>query len=587
MVHRITDSQTVSALAARTLRICGLAVAAAALLSSCGRGGDSEGAGAGGVSTPTTYLFFTGGANASLGAVDPGNATPGGLITVEPSAAAINSVNAIYAGNYDATMLQITGVHHHAVIYFKDVGGGTLQLFKVNALTGAAPAPFRVSSASFASGGATALCSVAVYSDYANPDNSRVVYTQAGVDTGCGGTDDPLSMATLSMNSTTAPVVHGTLGALVVHEIRGNGGAIAGWIMRLGANLMQFPADMSAGTAQLLSGSVTSVVHLASGVGKEFLAVNTGGGSQVKIFDGTAVLKNPGNAATALPASFDCKADDAYLFCADVTATGRTIRRLPLDGSATWTAIYTGFSETMTGIVLSQSRVLFKDTSTSGQLNLFSVPKVPFDPTFVFPNLVCRFSTTFPDEEILASGPRVYCSEALDTPTLAKHVHEDGEDEVLITDPSATLLAWGWQSGSTRGVNEFQKSERLLLMGQTGAGVNRLTSYDGASGLVLADLPNTVLAGFSIQSPTVLADANNGNTLVTLLDGGGFYELFFANSTTANSLTRLTSTAGNSEAFVGASGCTIGTGQPPDPLLPLLVVIALAYIWRRRVKRVR
>jgi hypothetical protein len=98
---------------------------------------------------------------------------------------------------------------------------------------------------------------------------------------------------------------------------------------------------------------------------------------------------------------------------------------------------------------------------------------------------------------------------------------------------------------------------------------------------------NTVLAGFSIQLPTVLADANNGNTLVTLLDGGGFYELFFANTATANSLVRLTSTAGNNESFVGASGCTLGSGQAPDPLLPLLVIVALVYIWRRRGKRVR
>jgi hypothetical protein len=569
----------------RALRIFGFALAAAALLSSCGKKDSAETGGAGVASAPMTYLFFTGGANAALGAVDPANATPAGLITVEPSAAAINSVNPIYAGNYDATMLQITGVHHHAVTYFKDVGGGTLQLFKVNALTGAAPAPVRVSSASFANSGATALCSVAVYSDYANPDNSRVVYTQAGVDAGCSTADDPVLMATLSMSSATSPVA-GPVGARVIRELRDNGGAIAGWIMLLGANLRWYQADMASGTSQLLTASVTSVNYLAGGTGKEFLAVNTGSGPQVRIFDGTATLKNPGNSATALPASFDCKADDTYLFCADVTATGRTIRRLPLDGSATWTAIYTGFSETMTGIVLSQSRVLFKDTSTSGQLNLFSVPKVPFDPTFVFPDLVCRFAGTG-DEQILASGPRVYCSEAIDSPTRARHVHEDGEDEVLITDASATLLVWGWQSGSTRAVNEFQKSERLLLMGQTGAGVNRLTSYDGPSGLVLADLMNTVLAGFSIQLPTVLADANNGNTLVTLLDGGGFYELFFANTATANSLVRLTSTAGNSESFVGASGCTLGSGQAPDPLLPLLVIVALVYIWRRRGKRVR
>jgi hypothetical protein len=124
-----------------------------------------------------------------------------------------------------------------------------------------------------------------------------------------------------------------------------------------------------------------------------------------------------------------------------------------------------------------------------------------------------------------------------------------------------------------------------VLMGESGAGVTRLTSYDGPSGLVLADLTNAVLAGFSILPPTVLADANQGNTLIILTDGGGLSELFFANNATANSLVRLTSTAGNSEAFVGASGCTIGTGQSPDPLLPLLVIVAVLYIWRRRAKR--
>ncbi len=570
-------------LVTRTLRTCGLALAAAVFLSSCGGKSVGGSGGAGGASTPTTYLFFTGGANAALGAVDPGNATPAGLITVEPSAAAINNVNPVYSGSYDAAALQVTGVHHHGVTYFKDVGGGVLQLFKASALTGAAPVPVRVSSASFLNSGTTQLCSVAVYSDFAGADNSRIVFTQGGADGVCGGTDNPLSMATLSMNGATVPVLHGTPGARVIRELRNSSGAISGWIMQLGTNLTWFQADMAAGTSQPLAASVTSASYLASGTGREFIALN----SQVRIFDGTATLKNPGNAATALPASFDCKADDTYLFCADTTAAGRTIRRLPLDGSATWTAIYTGFNETMTGIVLSDSRVLFRDRHTAGQLDLSSVPKVPFDPTFVSPDLVCRLDTSNPDERIFVSGARVYCSEALDSPNRAIHVHEDGQDEVVITDPSTTALGWAWQGGSTRGVNEFQRAERLVLMGESGAGVTRLTSYDGPSGLVLADLTNAVLAGFSILPPTVLADANQGNTLIILTDGGGLSELFFANNATANSLVRLTSTAGNSEAFVGASGCTLGSGQAPDPLLPLLVVVAALYIWRRRGKRVR
>jgi len=566
-----------------TLRICGLALAAAALLSSCGKKDSVESGGAGGVSTPTTYLFFTGGASAALGAVDPANATPAGLIAVEPSTAVISNANPVYAGSYDGKALQITGVHYHAVIYFKDVGGGTLQLFKASALIGGAPAPARVSSASFTNSGTTLLCNVAVYPDYANPDNSRIVYTQAGVDTGCSTADDTVSMATLSMSSATAPVP-GPVGARVIRELRDNSGAITGWIMLLGANLRWYQADMAA--FQPLAGSVTSVNYLASGAGKEFLEVN----AQVRIFDGTATLKNPGNAATALPANFDCKADDIYLFCADTTpGTGRTIWRLPLDGSAAWTTIYTGSSETMTGIVLSESRVLFKDTSTAGQIDLLSVPKVPFGPpvypSFYYPWLVCRFSTTNGDEGIFTSGARVYCSEYADSATRAKHVHEDGEDEVLITGSAGTQLYWTRQSGSIRGVNDFQRADRLLLMGQTSAGVNRLTSYDGPTGFALADLTNANTAGFAYPAP--LGDANNGNTLVILSDSStGNGELFFANNGAANSLVRLTTTA-NSEAFVGASGCTVGAGQAPDPLLPLLVLIALAYIWRRRGKRVR
>ncbi len=579
-----TDALGTSVLVARTLRTCSLALAAVALLSSCGGGGGDGGGGAGGASTPTTYLFFTGGASAALGAVDPGNATPAGLITVEPNIVAItnNNVAAVYAGSYDAAALRITGVHHHAVTYFKDVGGAQ-QLFKASALMGAAPVPVRVSSASFANSSATTLCSVVAYPDYANSDNSRIVYTQAGVDAACGGTDNRLSMATLSMSSTTAPVLHATPGASVVRELRSNSGAITGWIMLLGTNLMWYQADMASGTSQLLAASVTSVSYLASGAGREFLAIN----SQVRIFDGTVTLKNPGSAATALTASFDCRADQTYLFCADTTpVTGCTIRRLPLDGSATWTAIYTGFSETMTGIVLSESRVLFRDTSTMGQLNVSSVPKVPFNPAFVSPALVCRFSTTNSgDERIIASGPRVYCSETSDSPARVKHIREDGEDEVLITDAAGTTLYWTWQGGSTRAVNEWQKAERLILGGQTGSGVNRLTSYDGSSGLVLADLTSTLWTGFTFAAP--LGDANKGNTLIILSDSGtGDGELFFANNATANSLVRLTTTA-NSEAFVGASGCAIGSGQVPDPLLAMLVVVAALYIWRRREKRVR
>jgi MYXO-CTERM domain-containing protein len=62
-------------------------------------------------------------------------------------------------------------------------------------------------------------------------------------------------------------------------------------------------------------------------------------------------------------------------------------------------------------------------------------------------------------------------------------------------------------------------------------------------------------------------------------------ELFFANNATANSLVRLTMTAANSETFVGASGCALGSRQAPDPLLPGLVVLAALYLWRRRRSR--
>jgi hypothetical protein len=571
---RRTDASAASSLVMRALRVGGLALSAAAVLSSCGKSHSGGGDG-GGTSTPTTFLFFTGGPSAALGAVDPANATPTGVITVEPSASAINTVSVVYGGSYDGAALRITGFHQRAVTYFKDVSGA-FQLFKTSALTGAAPTPVRVSSASFANSGATALCIALTYTDYANPDNSRIVYTQAGPDASCGGTDNPLSMAMLSMGSVTAPLP-GPTGGSVVRELRDNGGAITGWIVQVGTSLRWYQADMA--SFQPL-GAITSVSPLASGTGREFLAIN----GAVKIFDGTATLKNPGNAATALTASFACKADATYLFCADTTAAGRTIRRLPLDGSATWTVIYTGFSETMTGIVLSENRVLYKDTSNAGLLDVSGVLKVPANPASNSPSLVCRLSATTGDEEIIASGPRVYCSEASDSPTRARHVREDGEDEVVITDPSATLLVWGWHSGSTRDLNNLVGAERLILMGQTAAGVNRLTSYDGPSGAALADLMGATLAGFSVQLPVVLLDANNGKTLVTLVDNNnaGRAELFFANSATANSLTRLTTTTGSSEAFVGPSGCTIGTGQSPDPLLPLLVVLALAYIWRRR-----
>jgi hypothetical protein len=560
------------------VRICGLALAAATLLSSCAKS-DSGGGDAGGASTPTTYLFFTGGASAALGAVDPANATPAGLITVEPIASATSNVNVIYGGSYDGAALRITGVHHHAVAYFKDVGGAQ-QLFKASALTGAAPAPVRVSSASFANSGATTLCIALTFTDYANPDNSRIVYTQAGADASCGGTDNPLSMATLSMSATTAPV-SGPTGASVIRELRDNSGTITGWIMLLGANLRGYQADMA--SFQPL-GTITSVSYLASGTGREFLAVD----GSVKIFDGTATLKNPGNAATALTVSFDCKADDTYLFCADTTAAGRTIRRLPLDGSASWTAIYTGFSETMTGIVLSENRVLYKDTSNAGLLDVSGVLKLPANPASNSPSLVCRFSTTNAnDERIITSGPRVYCSETSDSPTRVKHVREDGEDEVAITDSSGlagATLYWTWQGGSSRGVNDFQAADRLLLMGTANTSVTRVTSYDGSSGFALADLTNTSLSGLAVPQP--LGDSNNGNTLLVLLDSStAISELFFANNATANSLLRLTTTPGSSEVFVGASGCTLGSGQTPDPLLPLLVVVALAYLWRRRTKK--
>src|SRR6185503_10535103 len=130
-------------------------------------------------------------------------------------------------------------------------------------------------------------------------------------------------------------------------------------------------------------------------------------------------------------------------------------------------------------------------------------------PAFVFPDLVCRFSTTnVGDEQIIASGPRVYCSETSDSPARVKHIREDGQDEVLITDTAGATLRWMWQAGSTRAVNEWQKVERLILGGQTAAlDLNRAASYDGPSGLALAELTSTLWTGLTFNA--LLGDANN------------------------------------------------------------------------------
>ncbi|VAW96607.1 hypothetical protein MNBD_GAMMA21-467 [hydrothermal vent metagenome] len=210
--------------------------------------------GGGGGTASSSYLFYSN----SLNAVDPAAAASPTLIEsadniVASSFGIVSSAEIIKTGNYDSITKLITNMGSYVVVYANTDG----RLYRVSALKSGSLSPIQVSSESQAD----QMCLGAMHgsagrTDLANVENSQYLYLLSGVDNICGTSDDVWKMIRIGMSATEAPV-------LAKHPVTDlvdlSTGALSGWLVQDGNSLSR--CDVNFANCAAIAPVATLVEH--------------------------------------------------------------------------------------------------------------------------------------------------------------------------------------------------------------------------------------------------------------------------------------------------------------------------------------
>lgn len=534
--------------------------AIAVLLVACG--GDSgdnppqPGGGTGGGFTGSTYLFYSG----SLMAVDPAN--PTSPITIEAGSDIVtgsfglgSSVRTVRSGTYDTTTQTLTNLHSHALIYAKTNG----RLYRVSALKSGTLTPVQVSS----EGAADQMCKpddpddVFVRSDFANPDNSQLIYALPGVDGFCGTSDDEWKMVRLGMSTGEAPVT-----ARPPVTVLGDTatGAIAGWLVNDAGALKKCDANFTNCGPSIALVATKVDLELDLGLNQFLLNID----DQLFVYNAdTNILSTSIFAVPATTVIRASAADDTHIFFENA----RSIYRAPIDGSAAASVIGVETEDTTFQISVTSNKVVYMVGGVGVGMELKALDKTGgvsttlataatgnFGMFFVNGNTIYY---SFGDQQV--SGPGRLEIVAL----AAGWIDENGGSNSELADAAwvATYSDTVDLSKSSTLAVQSQKMIRVEGYGQVGSGMGfagaTLNSFDAATTAPIATL-GTLPVTDSLASITCLAIGDNAlcNTLVNItpvptLPALPFQQdIFFINTAAANSLMRVTNSANESETAV-------------------------------------
>ncbi len=367
--------------------------------SACGGGGN----GGGGLVPPApaapTYSYYTGAPTATSavgGLFSVSSASPGAPATVDASALAttfqsptsISRNETLYTGNTDAASGTISNYRPYAVVF---AANGRLYKQYVDQ----APAPVQVSNVTnigtgpgdgTASATTNDLCDVTTVPDFANPENSIVIYAQAGANRICGNTDDVYSWLRLNTNASTAPAL---LTVLPVAPVYSDTGAITntvainalGRLVKLDANFGGTATTISFGP--FIDGewlghlSLTRTLLFLRGFGAttgELRIVDTGANSL------TGVLGTITNGALWSKVH---AYDSSYVYFVGNDAVGTAagvIQRFPVSGTAAATTFLDastvlGFTAQITDLDHTSNAVVVEGNNGAGSYGIVSAPK--------------------------------------------------------------------------------------------------------------------------------------------------------------------------------------------------------------------
>ncbi len=541
-----------------SLRVIGVASALLVLVAGCGGGGGSGGGGGtgaggtgggaipgGGSNTTSTYLFYTNSDN-SFNAIDP--AAPGTVIPVVAASATavVQDLTQVVEGTFTnagtgaAGSVTVSDLHTDSWVFENT---STNVLDKVNAIKGGSLTQVRLSSASFPAGTATAYCpkSLQVFPDYQTVANSLVIYKQAGADSACGTSDDTVSYTTLGANATTLPTtitLASTSGVQVLKPLYNlTTGAISGALVlnqvtatATTTNLLKTDATLNLATATTVASGLTLggtvSVKTTNVKGQMLLTYN----SYLYAYDPSqpAVAgTNPKQLGTTLfPNNLPFLSDGTNAFFLGNAPAFNVLNRVPLDGSALPTVVYTAPStETLNSpwqnwpsYMLTANRVVFGwYDGTNNLYGIGSVLKSASNATTATVLNPTVTSAAWSLHSVAGTGVN------FGSGVLAYHVNEDGTGLVTPTVPGQLASYWDGRICATTMAldqNDGSSTLRAVMLATTlnATGVpaptnNVLAAYDVASGIqtaIMGTIPYTV----TVASGAYLA--NNYSTILAV-----------------------------------------------------------------------
>jgi hypothetical protein len=511
-----------------------IALAASIVLTACGGGGGggsssppsgntSVGTGSatpGTTAAPQSFaVAFDAKSRTELLAVDSENKL--GAVTLAP-AGKYSDVQTYYAGTYDSATMVATDVHPTFVTFFSEG-----KLFTASLSKSQTPQATQVSSES----GATNICTVShPVAQASAAGNAYLVYSLAGVDATCGGTDDEWKLVNLAMNASDAPTSLVKPLDDLIDPMTGN---VSGWVTVEGTELLRRDAN-SANPQKIADVDPVNSFLAYSHVG------NVPGGKVMIVDDTLQRYDVATNTLTPIAFTFEgvfagsaSDADSIYFSDLSFDATFKPVTKLyrtPADGSAAPQLVVTE-NDFVYQMQATNNKVVYEIRSSTGSRRLWSVNKLGGTPALIS-------SLLNGESDWYTAGTYVYYTGKEFTGDIAKPyvdvatiVGESGGVQLNTTKAFwlASLLP------STLSL----KTDYLPIAKLIEVDLRTLKSYDAATAQLVATSGTVPTAGISTM---VAPSSQVGNNFFSVASNGTgtTSDLFFADSVTNNSLKRLT-----------------------------------------------
>lgn len=500
-----------------------------------------------------TYLFYSN----DLRAVDPAN--PGAPILIEPAANLVTGSfgtgtpnELIRTGDYDATTNTISNEHYYAVIYAKTDG----RFYRVDARKSGSLTPVQVSSETQAHLMCVGIIGGTAHRpDSADPENSQYLYALPGGDGNCETADDVWKMLRLGMTATDAPVI-AKKPVEALYDL--TSGAINGWLVHDAGMLSKCDANfancaaITTVTAKVNSSIVTKLNHYLLDIDADVYVYDANTNTL-----SASVFTVPAGTFRSIAAS-----DGTTVFFGHANQ----LYSFPADGSVGATSLVTETDEIQLRVVVTANKVVYV-TGTSGTgKDLRALPKAGGTPITLASTtgtnnmLLFNYSQTdlfYNVQDISITGGTLRIA-----PVLAGRVDEDGNNKV----ETATTAWVGFTVGTDFDLNDgsnlgvytrtMHLAEGFDIAGTSGGYAGAMVkSFDvgalTATPVDLGMLPNDdKFAGFNCfgygddvmcSAAVEVSPAPTPPALPIQND------MFYLHAVTANSLTRVTDTASQSE----------------------------------------